>query len=110
VFFVAALVGNSVFIYQAVDQYLLFGVVTTTKINRDSEMILPSITICSNYDPQDMILTCDYGPEFDDCNWNNFTFHNRFGDQVNCLQLNYGTNKTGLIKAEGEGILMIRFQ
>jgi len=104
VFFVAALVGNSVFIYQAVDQYLLFGVVTTTKINRDSEMILPSIAICSNHDPQDMILYCYHGPEFKDCNWNKLKLHVRFGYQFNCLQLNYGTNKTGLIKAEGEGL------
>jgi hypothetical protein len=45
-----------------------------------------------------------------DCNWNNLKLHNRFGDQFNFLQLNYGRNKTGLIKAEEEGLRLINFQ
>jgi len=51
-----------------------------------------------------MILYCNYGIEVDDCNWNNLKLDTRLGFQLNCLQLNYGTNKTGLIKAGGEGL------
>ena len=56
VFFVVALVGNSVFIYQTVDQYLQYGVITTTKINREAEMTVPAITFCSEGNTKDMIL------------------------------------------------------
>ena len=104
-FFIVALVGNSVFIYQAVDQYLQLGVITTTKINREEKLTLPALTFCiyNSSNTKDMILECNYGPEHKACKINNLTLYDRYGDQVNCVQLNYGTNLTELVKAEGEG-------
>ena len=77
VFFVVALVGNSAFIYQAVDQYLQFGVITMTKINRESQMTMPALTFCPYVgNTKDMIIQCDYelvpGKA---CNWNNLTLY-----------------------------------
>ena len=104
-FFVVALVGNSVFIYQAVDQYLQYGVITTTKINRETQMTMPAITFCSyEGNTKDMIIQCDYelvpGKA---CNWNNLTLYDWYGGQYNCIQLNHGTNLTELYKVEGKG-------
>ena len=103
-FFIVALVGNSVFIYQAVDQYLQFGVITTTKINRVTQMTMPAITFCSEGNTKDMILECQYGTvPGKDCNWKNLTLYARGSTQVNCRQLNHDMNLTGLDKAVGVG-------
>jgi len=113
VFFVVALVGNSVFMCQAVEQYLQFGVITTTKIKRESEMTLPAITFCAlnGQNTKEMILQCSYGEEYKDClkKIKNLTLYNRNGVQFNCVQINHGTNLTEFVEvdklniAKGEG-------
>jgi len=104
VFLVVALVGGICLIYQAAEQYSQYSVITTTKINRQSQLTLPAITLCSMLGlPQDMILYCN-GLTFQQplCKWHNLTILID-GHQVNCVQMNHGTNKTDLDKAEGEG-------
>ena len=107
VFFMVALVGNSVFIYQAVDQYLQFGVITTTKINRVAEMTFPALTFCSYEEisnARDMIMRCDYGLDEEACKFNNLTIYTKHGSQYECVQVYSGTtNNTKLFKAVGEG-------
>jgi len=112
VFFIFALAGGCVFMYLAVDQYLQFGVITTTKINRETNMTLPAITFCSGgYNAHDTILQCNYisGVTYianTDCiksgKMKNVTLHEN-GYQVKCVQLNYGKNKTELDIAKVEG-------
>jgi len=36
-------------IYQAVDQFLQFDVITTIKIKRHKEMIFPALTFCADF-------------------------------------------------------------
>ena len=98
-FFVVALVGNSVFKYQAVEQYLQFGVITTTKINKEANMTFPAISFCPYGKTQEMIVECDSPNGL--CKWHNLTLYDKYGDQFNCLQLNHGMNLTELDVAKG---------
>jgi hypothetical protein len=107
VFFIVALVGGCVFIYLAVDQFFQFGVITTTKIKREANMTFPTITFCSG--GADTILECFYiNGEYYSADLiklgkvKNVTLHDN-GFQVNCVQLNYGKNKTELDTAKVEG-------
>ena len=76
---------------------------TTTNINRTAQITMLAITFCNynRYNTQDMILVCDFPNDL--CEWHNLTLYNRDGTQLNCVQLNYGKNKTELVKAVGEG-------
>ena len=87
--------------YQAIDQFLQYGVITMTNIKRETEITMPAITFCSYYNPQDMILFCGF--ENGKCKITNLTIYNKFGIQENCVQLNYGTNVTELVKSTGDG-------
>ena len=58
VFFLIALVGGICFISQAVEQYLPYGVITTTKINRLTQMTLPALKICARINTKEMIISC----------------------------------------------------
>jgi len=100
VFFFVAFGGGCFMMYQAIDQFLQYGVITTTNIKRETEITMPAITFCSYYNPQDMILFCGF--ENGKCKITNLTIYNKFGIQENCVQLNYGTNVTELVKSTGE--------
>jgi len=108
VFFLIALVGGICFISQTVDQYLQFGVITMTKINRESEITMPAITLCNSrfLNTHDMMLSCGYGigsGPIKYCYSHNLILYDRHGQVNQCVVINHGTNKTELIKAEGEG-------
>jgi len=69
IFYSVAIGGCSFLIYQAVDQYSQFDVITMTKIKRDTYMTFPGITICSEYkNTYDMIMQCRR-PWWKSCNF-----------------------------------------
>jgi len=105
VFFFVALGGCSLFVYQAVDQYLQFGVITQTNIVRSSTMIMPAVTMWAQEgNTYDFIIDCKFG-ESPVCKKNNLTLTGISGDGLNrsYVQLNYGTNKSELQKTSRKG-------
>jgi len=104
VFFVMAVCGGGILVQQAAEQYTKYDVITMTKIKRKTEMIMPTITTCPKKEDriQDMLLYSYFGPfPHTECKKTNLTLYNHY--PINCLQINYGTNKTEWLKAEGEG-------
>jgi len=96
-----AVSGCGFLIYQAVDQYYQFDVITMTKIKRQKEMTLPAITICSRHEKtSEMIIFC-FGSSLKQCKINNLEFYDRKGLPQYCVQINYGTNVTGFQSTEG---------
>jgi len=101
-FYVVAVSGCGLLVYQAVDQYCLFDVITITKIQRKKEMTLPAVTICSNdNNTSDMIIEC-WAPS-ENCKMKNLTLYDSFIYPVYCVQLNYGTNVSEIQSKEGSG-------
>jgi len=101
-FYAVAVSGCGLLIYQAVDQYYQFDVITMTKIKRETEMTFPGITICSEYEnTYDMILCI--APVWTYCQMNNLTLYNRYGSRLFCVQINYDKNDTKLQNAYSEG-------
>ena len=101
VFFLIGVGGGIFMIHQSVDQFLQYGVITTTIIKRENEMTMPAITFCSLYNPKDLILSCVFEPN--KCKMTNFEMYNRYGYLFYCVQINHGTNVTELAKATGDG-------
>ncbi len=100
IFYAVAVSGCGFLIYQAVEQFWQFDVITMTKIKRETKMKLPAITICSPYEnTYTMIIECR-GPS-GDCKMNNLTLYNRNNHPEYCVQSNYGTNVTELQSDEG---------
>ncbi len=89
-------------IYQAVDEYLQYGVITTTKIKGEAEISFPTITICSTNDKniKASIIECNQGRTTRDCSLENLSIIIIQGKS--CIQLNTGTNNLELFKAIGE--------
>jgi len=120
VFFLVGVGGAVFLIYQAVDQYLAFGVITTTKIKNEKEMILPAITFCAANETdheiipiiQDMVLQTllingRSGPmlnfrQSDPTDLEIFDYH--LFKNVTCIQLNFGTDTETLTKVAGDGL------
>jgi len=100
VFFFVAFGGGCFMMYQAIDQFLQYGVITMTNIKRETEITMPAITFCSYNNSGDMILFCNF--ENAKCKITNLTIYNKYGKKENCVQLNYGTNETELAKLTGE--------
>jgi len=102
-FYAVAVSGCGILIYQAVDQYYQFDVITMTKIKRETEMTFPGITICSwNKNTYDMIIECRT-PVWTYCQMNNLTLYDKNSDPEYCVQINYAKNDTQLQKAYREG-------
>ncbi len=102
IFYAVAVSGCGFLIHQAVDQYFQYDVITMTKINRETEMTLPVITICSQYEnTYDMIIECR-GPSGIKSKINKLELYDRFNHHEYCVQLSYGTNVTELQSKEGE--------
>ncbi len=78
-FVIVSIGGCGVLIYQSVEQYTQFGVITTTKIKREAEMTFPGVTICSYHSTkiQDMIIGCGFGIATDDCKMINLTLYSK---------------------------------
>jgi hypothetical protein len=103
-FYALAVGGCGLLVYQAVDQYCQFDVITMTKIKRDVEMTLPAVTFCSKFENNyDMIIDCAHGTSHNGCKIRNLTLYDREGNLSYCVQLNYGTNRTELQKVTGMG-------
>ncbi len=62
--------------YQAIDQLLQCGVITTKKITRETEMTMPAITFCSRKNPHDMLLYCEFERNRDKYKNNNLALTN----------------------------------
>ncbi len=93
IFYAVAVSVCGLLIYQAVDQYYQFDVITMTKIKRETKMKLPAITICSPYEnTYTMIIECRGSSG--DCKMNNLTLYNRNNHPEYCAQLNYEKNVT----------------
>jgi hypothetical protein len=105
VFFFVALGGCCLFVYQAVDQYMQFGVITQTNIIRSSQMTMPAITMWSQENKtEDFIIECKFG-ENSECKMNNLELTGVSEDGLNrsYVQLNYGTDISELEKAIRRG-------
>ncbi len=97
-FFVGGFAACCFMIYQSVDQFLQFGVITTTKIIKNIEITFPMITICSRYHRiHKMITECNQGREKIKCKMTNTTV-----GLWKCIQLNTGTDNSELFKTIGE--------
>jgi len=108
IFYAVAVGGCGLLVYQAVDQYCQFDVITMTKIKRDVEITLPAVTICSqNENTYAMLIECSLmkgkSRVHDFCKMNNLTLYDKDDGQLYCVQLNYGTNVTELQTATGAG-------
>jgi hypothetical protein len=98
IFYAVAVSVCGFLIYQAVDQYCQFDVITMTKIKRETKMKLPAITICSPHEKtSDMIIYC-FQSSLKQCKIKNLEFYDRKGLPQYCVQLN---NVTGLQSTEG---------
>jgi len=87
-----AVSGCGLLIYQAVDQFCQYDVITMTKIKRQTEMKLPAITICSQDEKfYDAIISCKQ-PSSYSCNMKNLTVYSRQGSRHFCIQVNNGNN------------------
>ena len=91
VFFLVAIVGGSFLIYQAVDQFTRYEVITMTKIKRESEITFPALTFCSyrshTLNIRDMITYCAYGDKgYKNCKMTNLTIYDKYGDPHNCVK------------------------
>ncbi len=102
IFFFVAFGGCIYMIFQSVEEFLQYGVITTTNIKRESEITMPAITFCSYSNPRDMIWFCEFENDENKCKITNLTIYNKYGKKENCVQLNYGTNVTELAKSTGE--------
>jgi hypothetical protein len=99
-----AVTGCGFLVYQAVEQYGHFDVITMTKIKRETRMTLPAVTFCSSDENiSEMIIDCVHGTSRKGCKMNNLELYDRYGNRSYCVQLNHGTNATELQKATGEG-------
>jgi len=88
-----AVSGCGFMIYQAVDQFCQFDVITMTKIKRETNMTFPAVTICSpDENTYTMIIECRGSSG--DCKMNNLTLYNRNNHPEYCAQLNYEKNVT----------------
>jgi len=103
VFFLIGVGGGIFMIHQSVDQFLQYGVITTTTIKRENEITMPAITFCSLYNPRDMIMFCEFERDRNKCKMTDLTLYDELGAKHKCVQINHGTNVTELAKATGDG-------
>ncbi len=101
VFFFIALCGGLFMIYQMIEQFMKYEVITMTKIIREIEMTMPAITICSQGNVQEMIIECKY--EEQKCTADYLTLYSDYSYKRYCVQLNFGTNHSALNKQLREG-------
>jgi len=94
VFFLIGVGGGIFMIHQSVEEFSQYGVITTTKIVREKELIMPAITLCSKLNTRDSMM---YGNLI----MTDFTLYDELGERINCVQINHGTNVTELKKATG---------
>jgi len=104
VFFLVGLGGGIFMIHQSIEEFSQYGVITTTKIIREKEITMPAITLCSLYNPRDVIFSCSFERDLHKCKMTNFELHLRYGGAFHCVQINHGTNVTELAKATGDGM------
>ncbi len=112
IFVLIGIAGSVFMIYYAIDEFLQFHVITTTKIKSEEEMYLPGLTICApNYDTKtgrnakDMVAKCMLVKNLEwseTCNLTDLTVFNKWGFKSNCFQINFGKNKEELL-TEVEG-------
>ncbi len=102
VFILIASGGGCFLIYQTIEQFLRYDVITMTKVIKQTKMIFPAITICSsnNYDFRKTIIECRHGLS-DPCYFTDLILYD--GQKRNCKQLNFGPNKSELVVTKGEG-------
>jgi len=109
IFFLIGLAGAVYMIYFAVNQFLQFGVITTTKIKNEKEMILPGLTICGEKETklEEIVFYCvtreaSLTTNGTTCDITHVTIMSKL-TQYNCLQVNFGKNKEKLAKVVSEG-------
>ncbi len=112
IFVLIGIAGAVFMIYYAIDEFLQFHVITTTKIKSEEDMYLPGLTICAtNNDTKtgrnakDMVAKCMLVKNLEwseTCNLTDLTVFNKWGFKSNCFQINFGKNKEELL-TEVEG-------
>ncbi len=103
-------------IYFAINEFMQYRVITTTKIKSEKEMILPGLTFCVEYhfnqtdmEPfiaKDMVLECKLprnSTTSKSCNLTDLTLLNEFEFDNKCFQINVGKNRELLAKSVSEG-------
>jgi len=104
VFFLVGVGGGIFMIHQSVEEFLQYGVITTTKIVREKELIMPALTFCSDFNSRDLILSCVFESDPDKCKMVDLTpSADGLDAEHKCVQINHGTNVTELAKATGDG-------
>ncbi len=100
VFFFVAFAGGFFMIYQSMEEYLQYGVITTTKIKRETQMTMPAVTLCtdetSSRNIHDIFLNCYFNKamtdEINECKMTDlklyrflvYRFENFIGFQPSC--------------------------
>jgi len=103
IFFLIGLAGGIYMICTCVGEYLQFGVITTTKIIRETEMNFPAVTICSsnNLNITNIIVGCRHGQlNGPNCRIDTFEFYDK-----SCARLDFSKDKSESFKLYGEGEL-----
>ena len=85
-------------IHQSVEEFSQYGVITTTKIVREKELIMPALTFCSDFNSRDLILSCVFESDPDKCKMVDLTLYDELGAKHKCVQISYGSNLTELVK------------
>jgi amiloride-sensitive sodium channel subunit alpha len=110
IFYGVAISGCGLLIYQAVDQYSQFDVITMTKIKGEPNLAMPAITFCSpDNNTYDMIIAC-IDRSGKDCKMNNLTLYDRYYHPLYCVQLNNGKNVTELQSNAGIAYFLTLYQ
>ncbi len=105
VLFISIGLGATIYmIFQTIDDYLQYGVITITKVKRQTEITFPAVTFCSSNNIHEMIIDCKFGIHKHDCHMENITIYDKYGlSKANCIQINHGLERSKLFKAFGEG-------
>ena len=112
-FLLVAFIASIYVVGKAISQYNSFSFSTMTVITREESLNMPSITICSEGNIQDMLLYCVLGSTTKLCIQDNLTrfveFYNvieSFAIEMNCVRLNFGSinnDKITLQQSFGDG-------
>jgi len=104
VFVLLAFAGGVFMIFQTIDQYMRFDVITITKIKRQSQIKLPALTFCTKFNTSRMLINCKYADNPNACQINDLTLIRiQSTRQLNCIQINHGTSNSEIFDANGEG-------
>jgi len=94
-FVILSVVACFIFIQQGIDQFNQNNFITMTEIKRQSNLTMPTVTICyhgnSTLGIQDILVDCSFGQQKQNCSPMDFTMKN-------CVRLNFGDTQSLLVQ------------